>query len=48
MGDYVEDILDNNDLEIELLEMLDDDMDYDSKELVELFSNPDLIAEYHN
>ena len=48
MGDYVEDILDNNDLEIELLEMLDEGMDYDDEQLAELFPNPDLIAEYHD
>ena len=46
MGDYVEDMLDNNDLEIELLEMLDDDMNYDSDDIVELFSNPDLIVHH--
>ena len=48
MGDYVEDILEYNDLEIEMMDMLDDGSDYEDEEISELFSNPELIDTYHS
>jgi hypothetical protein len=48
MGDYVEEILDYNDWEIQLMDMLDYDAVYHDEELSELFSNPELIDTRNN
>ena len=48
MGDYIEDILDNNELEQEYLDMLDNDSGNEEGESFDLFSDPEFVDEYYN